>query len=69
MTLCKKSGDKSEENMSPDKRITYTLVFPLICAILQSCIGEESPLYKFVLKDISGKDINLGQYREKVNFN
>ncbi len=45
------------------------LVFVLFGAILQSCFCDESPLYKFVLKGITGEDISLGQYKGKVNYN
>ena len=66
------SSDRAFEKvgkMSANKRvITYALLFALYWAISQPCIGEESPLYKFVLKDISGKDVNLGQYKGKVNY-
>ena len=54
--------------MSSNNRNIYALVFVLFCAILQPCTGDDSPLYKFVLKDISGKDVSLAKYKGKVNL-
>jgi hypothetical protein len=54
--------------MSVNKRIVYVLLFVLYWATSQPCFGEDSPFYKFALKDISGKDISLGQYKGKVNY-
>ena len=41
-------------------------VFLILCVVGQECQGE-SPLYKFVMKDSSGKDVSLSQYKGKVN--
>ncbi|XP_028401116.1 probable phospholipid hydroperoxide glutathione peroxidase [Dendronephthya gigantea] len=52
--------------MTVNKEIAFVLCFITLCAILQPSTEDEPAFYKFVLKDISGKDVDFAQYKGKV---
>lgn len=55
--------------MSSNEKIILVFAFAVFFTFFQSYRGEESPLYKFVVHDINGKSVSLGEYKGKVNPN